>query len=150
MATNILTGGTASASSDDGAGNVAANASDGNIATYWRSAGSPIGTWWKYDLGAGVTKIVTTLGTENEVNGNYSFGDYNLDGSNNDSSCTTIYSGNDDTRPAGWVYKTFANTTAYRYYRIIGTSANAQSIAAVIYTEFNMFETQGKSYGIII
>ena len=49
--TDLLTGGTATASSEDGA-NVADNAIDGSSSTRWAASSSAPG-WWQYDLGSG-------------------------------------------------------------------------------------------------
>jgi hypothetical protein len=129
---DILTGGTATAS--DYFGSQTPNlAVDNNEATYWWTSLAP-SQWWKYDLGAGVTKTVTKLRMKS-----YSerAKDFTLAGSNNDAAWTDIYTGqhtNDD----NWQDFTFANTTAYRYYRI--TFSSVWSSTPGIY-EIEMIES---------
>ena len=53
--TNVLTGGTASASSTFGESYVAAQAFDNDDSTAWVSQVAPPGTWLRYDLAAAVT-----------------------------------------------------------------------------------------------
>ena len=55
---NVLTGGTASASTENGS-NTADKAVDGSTTTYWEATATP--ATWTYDLGAGNTAVVTIL-----------------------------------------------------------------------------------------
>ncbi len=94
----------------------------------------------KYDLGAGITKIVAKY----TINCGYVVGQYNptawtFEGSNNDSDWTTL-----DTRSgiswASYEVKsfTFSNSTAYRYYRFYFTAVDGAS-SCIIY-ELQSFE----------
>lgn len=55
---NVLTGGTATASTEDGS-NTADKAVDGSTTTYWLATTTP--AYWDYDLGSGNTAIVSKL-----------------------------------------------------------------------------------------
>jgi hypothetical protein len=142
--TNVIGGGTASASSDNG--NVPANAFGAyNINTYWRSlTESPNGAWIKYDFGAGVTKTIRALKLNSDFNQSYKFGPFNFQGSNNNSDWTTVASLVDAVtanEPLGDKTLSFANSTAYRYYRLIGTGANPSGTGTVIYNTIQMSES---------
>ncbi len=119
---DFLTGGTASASSEwPGDGYVAAYAFDNNEATRWSSNAVAKPHWVKYDLGVGVTKTARKLrlkpfGTQ--------VANFKLQGSNNDSDWDDIISKTCN-GSSNWQEWTFANATAYRYYRILVTSGDA-------------------------
>jgi hypothetical protein len=112
---DILTGGTVTASISP-VGNEASFACDNNEATFWDTGAEACPHWWKYDLGAGVNKVVRKLRILN-YNG-FGMNAGILYGSNNDSAYGQIYNiacannGN-------WQEFTFANSTSYRYYKII-------------------------------
>jgi hypothetical protein len=121
---DILTGGTASAESDnDNAG----KACDGNLATRW--TGGAVPEWWQYDLGAGVAKTVVKLTMQADSSISYCQGvkSFSLLASN-----TGNFSGEEATllevaNELGWIpseYRswTFENATAYRYYRLSVTA----------------------------
>ena len=55
---DILTGGTASANAEYDASTSAAKACDDDTGTRWATGTSDPPNWWKYDFGAGVTKVV--------------------------------------------------------------------------------------------
>ena len=82
----------------------------------WIRGGAFIPHWIGYDLGVGVAKIVTTLrfkvGMHNEGIDTFTF-----KGSNDGTNYTTLYSGN-AANNSDWQEFTFANATAYRYYKI--------------------------------
>lgn len=115
--TDRFTGGTASADSVSG-GYVAANACDDNNSTNWYpSAGTP--NWWKYDFGASVAWAISKITIYSSTTGRINA--FSVAGSNNDSSYTTLYSGNhaNDTNLQTF---TFTNRTKYRYIKITATS----------------------------
>jgi len=139
MAVNVLTGGTPSAKNAR-VGNEATKFVDGNTATYCIDDSAPTGAWFKYDLGAGVTKKVVKVRTINLANSAYNFKNFNIDGSNNDSDWATLASPTMDEATYEWQEFTFTNTTGYRYYRIIGTGANTLPTIAIFLSEMEMFE----------
>lgn len=115
---DILTGGTPSADNELGAGYEADKGCDNNESTRWTTADLAPPHWWKYDLGSGVTKTVRKLRiiTFYDANGAL-MKDFTLQGSNNDSDYTVIYTGQ-QANNGSWQEYTFANDTAYRYYKI--------------------------------
>ena len=108
---NFLTGGTPSAE-NEGSG-AASLAVDGDISTCWapNTEGS---FWWKYDLGIGITKNARQLRINDFL---ARIGTFDLEGSNDDSNWTIIYSG-DNQGLTGWQEYEFSNSVAYRYYRL--------------------------------
>jgi len=117
MTSNILPSGTSSASNEVNPGEGAWRAFD-KAATEW-TANATSG-WIQYDFGSGNSRIVTSYAVTGAGEINRSPHTFNLAGSNNGSSWTTL-----DTQTAvpAWtaserrVYA-FSNTTAYRYYRV--------------------------------
>jgi hypothetical protein len=91
---------------------------DNNNGTEWLASGFP--RWVKWDAGEGVTKIVKKMTLKP---GEYSpthyarLKDFILQGSNNDSTWTNIFSGSHGNNTNVEVF-TFFNKTAYRYHRI--------------------------------
>lgn len=144
---NILSGGTISADSGVASSDVPYGygwnmAGDGIEGSRWSSSG-PMPHWWKYDLGAGVTKVVRKirlLGGNILGDGDLgAFKDFKLQGSNNDSTWDDIFSGtqaNDFT----WQEYTFANSTPYRYYRVYITSTYRLDAATAVLAEVQMME----------
>lgn len=135
---DFFTGGTASASSTNG-GEVAANAFDDNTGSFWTSqvaAGMP--QTLQYDLGSGVTKTArqytVTCRKSGDTNGVPDA--WTFEGSNNGSSWTTIHtvSGESWSDDGPKTYQ-FANSTAYRYYRL-----NISSTATDSYVQIKEFE----------
>lgn len=120
--TDKCTGGTASASSDYGGVFPATNGFDNNASSLWHSSVSAFPHWIKYDFGSGVSWAIVklTLKCQNWGDG-ATAKDFTLQGSSNDSTWTTVYTGqtanNTDTQTF-----TFTNTTAYRYYKVNITS----------------------------
>ena len=118
--TNILTGGTASADTVYQAF-VAANAVDGNEATYWESTNTVFPHWWKYDLGAAVKKRAAILRMKCAViMAGIGVKNFKLQGSNNDSDwvdlLTSITANN-----ANWQEWLFTPGAFYRYFRVYVT-----------------------------
>jgi len=123
---NVLTGGTASAESSH-ASFPPANAFDENTATDWVTADSVLTSWLKYDLGVGqshtLAKYVITF--RNHPDTSQSPRDWTFQGSNNDSDWDTLDTQVDQTfTQAEEKSYTFANSTAYRYYRLDITENN--------------------------
>lgn len=143
--TNILTGGTASADVIYSGDYPASNASDGSITTQWITDGSVFPHWWKYDLGAGVTKTVRRLRIYAEDNGsNVYIKNFVLAGSNNNTDWTDIYTGQHSNTLDTWESYSFSNSTAYRYYRITISDNWVGNNYAQIF-EFEMYEVPDDS-----
>ena len=135
---DVLTGGTPSASSFYSAGYEADKAVDDNESTRWDSANTPAPHWWKYDLGVAVTKTIRKLRYKAE--GEYAPNAFKLQGSNNDSDWTDILSTNGAAN-SNWQEWTFSNSTAYRYYRIYVISCSEfKGYNAVMLKEIEMME----------
>jgi len=134
--TDILTGGTPSAS--DVTNGAAAQFIDGNLGTFW---GSNITTgWWKYDLGAAVTKTAIKYRIYGATTYTYNPKNWTLQGSNNDSDWDTLDTQiNQSWSTDEWKEYEFSNTTAYRYYQIVITENNGG--AFVVAFELEIFET---------
>lgn len=116
---NIITGGTASADSNAGASYVPAKAVDGDTGTRWASAGTAFPHYWEYDLGSSVTKTVTELRVYHYNDATHSCNkNFTLQGSNNYSTWTTVYTGIFADTVSDWQNFTFANNIGYRYYKI--------------------------------
>ena len=112
---DVLLGGVASA---DAEADFASNACDNDLETRWIAGEDPLPHWWKYDFGIGVTRKIRKLRikpTDKEVK------DFTLQGSNNDSDWTDIYTGqhgnNGDLEDF-----IFSNENYYRYYKLLITS----------------------------
>jgi len=136
--TDFCTGGAASADSEYSAGWVASNAFDDNEATGWNSTNTAFPHWIKYDLGGGITKKARKLRFKSKSDTTRPK-DFKLQGSNNDSTWTDIISetaaDNDN-----WQEWEFANSTAYRYYRIYITSNYAPGYYDVGIMEIELME----------
>ncbi|MBU0606030.1 MAG: discoidin domain-containing protein [Candidatus Omnitrophica bacterium] len=124
---DFFTGGTPSASSVDLA--PAAQAFDNNAGTYWGTGGAanPYPHWVKYDLGVGVAKIARrlTITPYSDVSGGC-VGNFTLHGSNDNTNWTLLYTGTHANSGTIENYD-FANTVAYRYYKITVSSAYASN-----------------------
>lgn len=111
---DILTGGTATASSTEG-GSSPDNAVDNDTGTRWNN-NNAMPSWWKYDLGAGVTgtpAVVRLYKISYDQLKNFI-----LEGSNDDASWTTLTTGLVPMGLGVWNTYFFSNTTAYRYFRM--------------------------------
>ncbi len=135
---DFLIGGTTSASSEWPTGGYEAElAFDNNEATRWSSADVSKPHWVKYDLGVGVTKTARKLRFKNYIN---QVEDFKLQGSNNDSDWDDLLSETCGAADA-WREWTFANATAYRYYRILVTSGYTANQSSI--WEIELMETGG-------
>lgn len=117
---DILVEGNASADSEwpDAGMYSADKACDDDTTTRWSPTNTPHPHWWKYDFGAGVTKIVTKLRIKPFWNGRCSeVKNFKLQGSNNDIDWTDIYAGQHGNND-NWEDFIFANDAGYRYYRV--------------------------------
>jgi len=124
--TDSFTGGTASASTAFGA-NTAAQGVDNNNSTYWQAdeAGSGDPSTWKYDLGSGNGVALVKYSMRARATGGRWPTDWTFEGSNNDSSWTTLDTKSSETFTNGQRREfTFTNTTSYRYYRFVFTGAD--------------------------
>lgn len=119
---DLLTGGTPSADSFVGAGFEADKACDNNASTYWQSASTALPHWWKYNLSAAVSHIITKLTISGRaITGNLLIKDFTLQGSNDNISYTVIYTGT-MANSTGVQTFTFDNNVSYRYYKVNITS----------------------------
>jgi len=139
---NIVVNGTPLADSVHPYGFVTSMACDGLEQTRWASSGA-MPHWWKYDLGSGVTKIVSKirlLGSGIPGDGDSGmFKDFIFQGSNDDSTWDDLYTGTQVNTPT-WQEYTFANSTAYRYYRVYITSTYRGDASTAILGEVQMME----------
>jgi hypothetical protein len=117
---NFLTGGTATVNFGANPG----NAVDGNIATGWDAYNNPLPSWWKYDLGASITKTAAKIkiAPYGDANGRQ-IKQFYISGSNDDSAWTDVAT----TTLTNILSTTstdfeFSNASAYRYYRITITN----------------------------
>jgi hypothetical protein len=120
---DILTGSTATSSTDQGAAYDASKAIDGNVVTFWNSYGFPP-QWIEFDLGSGVTKVPAKYTIYGIAGADYNPKSWTFEGSNDNSNWTTL---DTQTNIANWTtstYKTFtfANATGYRYLRLYVTA----------------------------
>jgi hypothetical protein len=133
---NFLTGGTASASTDRGGTTYAASkAVDANESTRWATNDSAWPGWWKYDLGVGVTKVAQKLGYV--LKSSEATRGFQLFGSNDDSTWTTLYQG-EGANNQDWQYYTFQNNTAFRYYKFHGARMWAGVVISI--SEIGLYE----------
>jgi len=133
---NVLTGGTASASAEYNATYVASKAVDGDASTTrWATSNGALPGWWRYDLGVGVTKTVQKVGFI--LNSTERTHYFTISGSSNGTAWTMLYSGN-GANNTSWQYYTFDNVNAYRYYRIDVFTIYAGSVASL--SEIQMYE----------
>ena len=97
--------------------------------------------WWKYDLGAGVTKTVQKVRIKPyyDADGG-ALKDFTVQGSNDNSAWTILHTGQ-HANGLAWENYTFTNSIAYRYYRINVTSNwRAGYPEQIVIQEFEMME----------
>jgi hypothetical protein len=138
---DFLTGGTATADSTAEGGNEPSKACDNNMSTRWLCVYTPFPHWWKYDLGAGVTKIARKMTITTNPYSEY-MKDFKLQGSNDNSIWTDIYTGQHANNNDLQTFY-FSNTISYRYYRLYMTSnwgGDAGDYYVLIY-EIELMET---------
>jgi len=110
---------------------------DNDTGTYWAVQNNNQPTWWKYDLGEGVTKVIRAFRVYNY--NNYGMNAFSIQGSNDDISYNVIYNGNAANTPA-WQQFEFSNSNAYRYYRINITSFYHTTYCRIY--EFGFFQNE--------
>ncbi len=117
--TDRLTGGTPSASGILG-GYPASQACDDNAATRWISNSAAFPHWWKYDFGAGVSWKISKITIKGAiVDTHIGIKDFSVQGSNNDTDYTTLYTGQTvDNENLQTFNFTADNKIAYRYIKI--------------------------------
>lgn len=146
---DVLTGGTASVDTIFGAGYEAAKGADDNLGTRWASTDSAFPHWWKYDLGAGVAKVITKLRINKfwNISGS-ALKDFTLQGSNNDSDWDVVYTGQAAEVGADGVWEefTFQNSVAFRYYKLNVTSTYRVVDEIVSFWEIEGMETNLQCY----
>ena len=137
--TDRLTGGTASADTEYGA-QVAALACDDNASTYWESTDSAFPHWWKYDFGAGVLwrigKLTLTCAT---ISDGIGIKNFTLQGSNDDSSYTVVYTGVTTNISTIQTFS-FVNNRLFRYYKLNVTDDWETGYNYCNINEIQMFE----------
>jgi len=136
---DILSGGTAS-SSDSIPSHEAGYGCDNDESTYCYLYPYADPNWWKYDLGASVTKKVCKLRIKSVFVGSEKYGvkDWILYGSNDSSNYTQITS---DTQANNdnWQEYVFANTVSYRYYKLTFPGGSWGGARTIFY-ELEMME----------
>jgi hypothetical protein len=132
---DFLTGGTASASTEYNATYAASKACDNNTGTWWNN-NNALPSWWRYDLGAGVTKIARRTKLSKIMYGN-TIHEFTIQGSND--IVTPVW----DTLATGHMENStytvtvdFANSTAYRYYQIVFSNSYNQGWMTMDEVEF--------------
>lgn len=134
---DICSGGTASADTNDGA-NLPANAFDNNTGTQWASSISALPHWLQYLLAIAKTGLSYRItGYDNPA---YMFTDFTLIGSNDGIGWTVLDTRSGLTWGANEI-KTFYITTpgSYLYYRINGTSGGVGGQTIIV--EAEVFDT---------
>ncbi len=105
---------------------------DDNAETYWMAYQTQV-HWLKVDLGSGNEASVCKITLV--VHAAARFGAFYLQGSNNDSDWTTVYTGNNTADSQTFVFMP-TDTTEFRYWRIITTGA----VADLMVYELQLFE----------
>jgi len=130
--TDFTGGKTYSADSEASVLVVASKAFDDNESSAWRSTNTSFPHWVRVDLGSGITKVARKL----RLYAAASLNDFKLQGSNNGTSWTDIYTDSFGS-VSGWEEYEFENATAYRYYRVYGINGTANNMSV---TEIELME----------
>jgi hypothetical protein len=139
-------GGTVTADLESGT-YYATNACDGNDSTFWLSGGTSYPHWWKYDFGSGVTKQIRKLTLLTFSDGNARCKDFTLQGSNDNTNWTTIYTGQmANENPSTRQVFTFSNSIGYRYYMVHQTSTWNIGDNVSLFCTIQMMELSLQSY----
>lgn len=134
--TNRCTGGTATASSYIGVGYEPAKAFDGT-AIQWATQDPPsLPEWIKYDFGVGVAWMIAKIDFTHVVAG-YVVNAFTISGSNDDSSYTTLYSGNFTNVGSATETITFTNLVRYRYIKV--TINSVYGVSNTGFSEIKMY-----------
>lgn len=139
---NFLTGGTATCDSELNSGVQCAYAVDGNEATLWQSGQGGFPHWFKYDLGAGVSKIPAKWYVKiwGDTNGSW-IKNWEIDGSNDNSNFYFLASSTaaNYTTPTWQTFTFNPTSTPYRYIKIFENSTWGTDASTVI-VEQMMYE----------
>lgn len=146
---DLCTGGTPT-SDGDLAGYPPTYAFDNNTATFWHTENpNTLPSWIKYDFGAGVTKTIRKWTLRNRNGGEYaqqSPKNFVLQGSNDNSNWTDLDTHTNETWTQGEMKTySFANATAYRYYRLYITAVLSGALCSIAEIELMSFSTNIKS-----
>ena len=150
---NVITGGTPTADSELNSSRAATKAVDGDTVTLWTSTNTAFPHWWKYDLGSGVTKVITKISIETNEISVIPIGppdvyttikDFTFKGSNDNSNWDTLYTGV-VVGAYGMQDYTFTNTTAYRYF-LVNITSNYRGDSYAGFFEIQGFENCLKAY----
>jgi hypothetical protein len=113
------------------AAEVAWKAFDGNATTNWNTYGAAVsaGQWIKLDRGAAPGPVITGCTIVNYLN--YGFNSFKVQGSNNNSDWTDIYSDAAANNTDVQTFSFSANTTAYKYIRFLCVTGHNTNTLAV-------------------
>jgi hypothetical protein len=114
----LPSGGVASASQDDGTGDTAANAFDGDPSTFWFTGSGVHSGYLQYDLGAGNAAIVTQYSINDSTNADNGPFSWTFQGSSDGTNWTSLDSQTRYEISGSNNSFSIANSTAYRYYRL--------------------------------
>ncbi len=116
---NVFVDGTPSVSSSYSNFYDASKGVDGDMSTRWSSGSNTLPEYFKYDLGPGLTKKINKISIWPYYDGQGGeIQDFTIQGSNNDSSYDIIYTGLIVTGSNNEQDFVFANSNAYRYYKM--------------------------------
>ncbi len=126
---------------DDSVTYTASKIVDNNESTMWQSKNSAYPHWFKYDFGLGILWKISKLRVLAwEAGDGLRFKDFTVQGSNNDSTWSTLYTGI-AANSSAWQEFTFINNIAYRYIKVNVTSGySTGSPNITTFFEVEMFE----------
>ena len=139
---NFLTGGTASASSEQYG--VASNLVDNNITSYWYTGPQTSMGWWKYDLGTSTTKTIGKLDlwfyADACPSGHVNIKNFDIQGSNDNVNYYNLGNGTSTDGCAGGLspaspetYIFTPSSTAYRYIKLKVNNSWTADVSPYIY-----------------